>query len=290
MEAETSLAIYKAMNWLRANQKRVLAGAIVAAVIAAVVGFYVWNKSQREAEANSALLGQPTGMGATGQAPDAEKLLQIGQEYRGTAAGADAQLLAAKQLFLNGKYNDAEQAFAKFLSDNPGHPLTPQAQVGVAASLESAGKTAEAMQKYKEISAVYSTQPNISLPVKLTLGRLNEDERKYDVAVSFYEELARNDPRDPWVAEARERLTLLVAKHPELDKSGINPYQTTVPTPAPSPLSPTAEDIQLAPPPGTQNSTPAPAPAPAAGTNQTAPVFPPMSSPPPGANPGGNPR
>jgi len=293
MEAETTIAIYKIFAWLRANQKRVIAGAIVAALIAAIVGFYLGNKSQKETEANQELLAQPLGMNAS-NAPNPDTLLKISAAYAGTAAGADAQLLGAKELFLESKFKEAEQAFSKFISDNPGHPLIAQAQVGVAASLESEGNIAEAMTKYKEIAAVYSSQPNISLPVKLTLGRLNEDERHFDAAVTFYEDLmSRNDPRDPWVAEARDRLVLLLAKHPELNKSGPNPYQTTTPAPPPSPMNPTPEEIQLSSPPSTQNAAPAPAPvpapAPAPTTNQGAPAIPPTGSPPPVSNPGGNP-
>ncbi|MGD1085331.1 MAG: tetratricopeptide repeat protein [Verrucomicrobiota bacterium] len=283
MEAETTIAIYKFVTWLRANQKRVIAGAIVAAIIAAIVGFCVAHKRERETDANQMLLALPLGLNPS-NAPNPGDLLNISREYPGTAAGADAQLLAARELFLESKFKDAEQAFSKFISDNPGHPLIPQAQVGVAASLESEGKIPEAMTKYKEIAAVYSSQPNISLPVKLTLGRLNEDQREFKAAVAFYEGLLdRNDPRDPWVAEARERLVLLLAKHPELSQSGENPYQVTPPTPPPSPLNPTPEQIELSPASSTQNTPPAPT------TNQGSPAPPPMGGPPPVSNPGGNP-
>ena len=92
-------------------------------------------------------------------------------------------MLAARELFLGGKYAEAQQEFSKFVASHPGHPLLPQANVGIAASLEAQGKISDAMQQYKKISALYSTDPNIILPVKLTLARLNEAENKPDEAV-----------------------------------------------------------------------------------------------------------
>jgi len=296
MEVETTITLYKVFGWLRANRKRVVAGGVAAALIAAVVSFYIIHKNQNEADADQELLAQPLGLSTTDPA-NPETLLKISRAYPGTAAGADAQLLAAKALFLESKYKEAQEAFSKFISDNPGNPLVPRAQVGVAASLESADKISDAVQKYKEVAAIYSSQPDITYPVKLTLGRLSEAQGKPDAAVTYYTELARlNNPYDPWVAEAKERLRLLLAKHPELDKSsGVNPYQTpSLMSPAAaevaSPLTPSAADIQLSAPPATQSAAPGTAPATTPKTNQEAPAAPAPGSPPAGNNPGGNPR
>ena len=93
----------------------------------------------------------------------------------------------------------------------------PQATVGIAASLEAQGKLNLAIAQYKKIDEMYSRDPNIVIPVKLTLGRLSEADNKPDQAVKYYRDLAGvRDPNDPWVAEAAERYRLLVSKHPEL--------------------------------------------------------------------------
>jgi hypothetical protein len=97
----------------------------------------------------------------------------------------------------------------------------------VAASLEAQGKSTEAMQKYRDVVAMYPTDPSIASPAKLTLARLNEEQNKPEQALTYYGDLARDtNPYDPWAAEARERRELLLAKHPELNKPA---------TPAPSP-------------------------------------------------------
>jgi hypothetical protein len=76
--------------------------------------------------------------------------------------------------------------------------------------------------------------------------------------VTYYGELAQvNDRNNPWVAEANERLRLLLAKHPELNKGAAsNPYQ------AGGALGPTETELQMSPPPGSTEAAPAPAPAP----------------------------
>jgi len=181
----------------------------------------------------------------------------VAQDYSGTSAGTVAQLLAARSLFLDGKYAEAQSAFNKFLTDNPNSALVPQAKVCVAESLEAQGKTNEAISEYKTINTLYASMPNIVMPVKLTLGRLSETE-KPDQSVKYYGELASiKDMRDPWVAEATERLNLLLAKHPELNPNREVPQAPGVT--APSVLAPSQSEMQMATPP----SSPAPLPAPA---------------------------
>jgi outer membrane protein assembly factor BamD (BamD/ComL family) len=164
-------------------------------------------------------------------------------------------MFAARELFMSAKYAEAQQAFSKFITDHSGSSLVPQASVGLAASLEAQNKIPDAVQQYKMINSKYSTSPNIVIPVKLTLGRLSEADNKPDQAVGFYMELVKlQDPNDPWVLEASERLRLLLAKHPELTPSQMRP-----PAASSAAMAPSDADLQLLSPP----SSPAPAPQPA---------------------------
>jgi predicted negative regulator of RcsB-dependent stress response len=281
MEAEKTDALFDFYGWLHTNRKRVAAGTIVVAVIAAIIFFVSWNKSQNELKANEELLGVPAVLAdvPAGDAAAATKLQKISRDYAGTSGGATAQLLAARELFRAGKYAEAQQEFSRFIADYAGSPLVPQANVGIAAALEAQGKTNEAVQQYKKVNTIYSGNPNIVLPVKLTLGRLSEADNKPDQAVNYYKELAGiNDPNDPWVAEAYERMRLLVAKHPELNPNP--PQSRAVPSPL---LAPTESEMQMtAPPSGTG---PATAPPAAPATNQTPAASPPATN----AKPAGTP-
>ncbi len=282
MEADTTATLYHFYGWLHTNRKRVLAGAIVAGVIALVAGAVMWNKSRNESNANQALLAVPSLLAEAppGDSADAKELLKISQRYPGTSAGAAAQLLAAKELFLGGQYAEAQQEFSKFVADYSGNALLPQANVGIAACLEAQGKIGDAVQQYKKINTIYSTSPGIVLPVKLTLGRLSEADNKPAQAVNYYKELLNiNAPDDPWVSEAYERLRLLVAKHPELNPS---PPQARAAAPS-SLLTPSEAEMQLSAPPGKPGAVPPPPAAPA--TNQAPKTAPPATN----ATPAGKP-
>jgi predicted negative regulator of RcsB-dependent stress response len=268
MEADTTVTLYNIYGWLHTNRKRVLAGTIVVAVIVAIVAIIVWRKSEKEAEANQALLGVPSLVvtAARGELPSAKALLNVSEQYAGTSAGIAAELLAAKQLFLDGKYAEAQQGFTKFAADHSGNPLVPLADVGIAACLEAQGKIGDAVNQYKKINAIYTGIPSIFIPVKLTLGRLSEADNNPTQAITYYKELiSLNDRNDPWVMEAYERFQLLIAKHPEL-----NPAPPEARAAAPSPLlTPSAAETQVTAPPTGAGAAPKPAapaanPAPAA--------------------------
>jgi predicted negative regulator of RcsB-dependent stress response len=259
MEAESTQSTetyLKVLAWLHANQKKLMIGGGVAVAIALVAGFMAWHKAEIEADANAQLLAVPLSGYRGGQLTQtpAEPFLKLANDSPDTSAGEYAELLGAATLFSEGKYPEAHQEFSKFIEGHPASGLLAQAKVGLAAALEGEGKVAEATQKYQEIVQVYSSEANISSPVKLTLARLYEEQNKPEQALTYYSELARiNNPYDPWVAEARERGEMLLAKHPELRKAapaspaggvpgvaqppGANPYAPakTTPTPVPAP-------------------------------------------------------
>ncbi len=212
----------KILAWLHANQKKLIIGGCVLAVIVLAAVFMSWQKSEAESSANARLLNVPleTFHGNQMTPTPAGPFLDLAKQSPDTDAGEYAALLGAKALFNEGKYPEAHQEFSKFIEQNPDSPLIPQARVGLAACLEGEGKTLEAAQKYQEILSAYSSDANISTPVKLTLARLDETLNKPEQALTYYEELARvNNPYDPWAAEARERGEFLLLKHPELRKA-----------------------------------------------------------------------
>ena len=231
MEAEstqTTETYLKVLAWFHANRKMLMIGAGVAAVIAVAAGIMAWQKSEAESSANTHLMGVPLATLHDGRVVPAQAgtFLDLAKQYPDTSAGEYASLLGAESLFMDGKYPEAHQEFSKFIEDHPASALLPQAKVGLAASLEGQGKTSEASQKYQEVISAYATEANIVSPAKLTLARLDEEQNKPEQALKYYEELARvNNPYDPWAAEARERGTLLLIKHPELRKQAAAPTQ-----------------------------------------------------------------
>ena len=244
MEAEsidTTETYIKILAWLHANQKKLMIGGGVVAVIALIIGVMAWQKSAAESDADAQLMAVPLVSIRGNQMVPAQAgpLLDLAQKYPDTSAGEAAELLAAGALFTEGKYPEAHEQFAQFVEKHSESPLVSQAQVGLAASLEGEGKISEATQKYQEILSTYSAEANVVTPVKLTLARLYEDQNKPDKALQLYVDLAHNNnPYDPWAAEARERGELLISKHPELRKA----------PPTSSTTSPSAGLISIRPP------------------------------------------
>ncbi len=224
MEADSvhSTEIYlKFLSWVHANRKALIIAGIAVAVIGIAFGFMSWQKSQTEAAADAQLMNVPltsTRDGRIAAAP-ASSFMDLANKYPDSSAGGYAVLLGAESLFLEGKYPEAHQAFSKFIEEQPTSPLIAQAKVGLAASLEGEGKLSEAAQKYQEIVVTYPMEQSIVSPVKLTLAHLDEQLNKPQQALQYYEDLARIPAQyDPWAAEARERGTILLMKHPELRK------------------------------------------------------------------------
>lgn len=262
MEAETkqtspvaqTFDFYKWAAWFHANLKQVIAAAAVLAVVGSAIGIYNWKKDGDEALANQTFFNLPPAPGATNRVarPAAESLLAVASQFPGTSMGQQAELLAAKTFFTNGKYEDAQRAYYKYLTAHENSPFAAQAAVGVAASLEAQNKIPEATQAYKDALAKYSGS-GISGLVRSTLARLSEDQKQYEQALRYYDELTAANQFDVWAQEARERKADLLAKHPELAKAA---------TVAPAPAAPVKNAVVL--PAGGPAAKPAPAPAPAA--------------------------
>jgi TolA-binding protein len=224
MDGETqSTDLYiRTMEWLHARRKPLLIAVIVLVVLGLVWAVMAWKKSQDNTDANAQFFAIPNlGMMRTGAVPTAP-LLEVANEYPGTAAGEHARLLVAEDLFTEGKYPDAYKQFSDFVAAYPDSALVPQAKVGIAACLEAEGKVTDAISKYHEIVLSYPTEMSIVSPAKLTLARLYEEVNQPQQSLSYYAELARmlkQNPYDPWASEAQERAQLLLSKHPELLKS-----------------------------------------------------------------------
>jgi tetratricopeptide (TPR) repeat protein len=262
MEVETTQSdmFFKVMAWLHANRKRILIGGMVVAVIALVIALSSWRKAAEDTAANARFFAMRglVGMAARAARPvPASSLLDLARQYPNTPGGEYALLLAGENLFIAGKYPEAQQEFAKFIEEYPESPLLPEARLGAAASIEAQGKASEAIQKYQELLSAFPSETHIVSPAKLTLARLLEQQNRPGDALTYYMQLAQSqNPYDPWAAEARERGQLLLAKHPELRRTEQPPTSAPLSLPQPAAKAPPPAPAKA--PPGSQ---PAPAPA-----------------------------
>jgi predicted negative regulator of RcsB-dependent stress response len=119
------------LAWLHANQKKLIIGGCVVAVIVLAGVFVAWQKTEAESSANARLLNVPleTFHGSQMTPTPAGPFLDLAKQSPNTEAGEYAAMLGAKALFTEGKYPEAHQEFSKFIEQYPDSPLFPQARV-----------------------------------------------------------------------------------------------------------------------------------------------------------------
>ncbi len=232
--ASTDDVFFRFLGWAHANRKPLIIGVTVAAVVGAAIGLYSWKQGENETDANAALLSMPISPDLRIHSTDGG-LANLASQYPSTTAGEYALLLHAENLFVSGNYAQAQEEFKKFQTDYPSSPLVAQAGMGIAASLEAQNKLTDATQQYERVIQDNSTDPSIVEPAKLTLGRLAEEQKRYDLAFMQYKDLAQSQSQsDIWAQEARQRLQLLVGSHPELLKAITAPTTSASPAVAPT--------------------------------------------------------
>lgn len=221
MESENTHSgdIYAVLGWLEKNRKNLIT-AVVVVILAGVVYFYFnWKREQGQITAGEAL--SALYLNAAGANVAAGDLLKFADANAGTDAGARALLAAAGQQLQDNKAEDAKACFQRFINDYPENPLMAQAKYGIAVCLETQGKSADAINAYREVADRYHDE-NAMMPAKLALGRLYEADKKLEQARDAYMDISR-DTRSTMGAEAQARLVELFQKHPELRPKAPEP-------------------------------------------------------------------
>lgn len=268
-EANESAEIFRLVAWAHANQKRLIIYATAVAVVAGGYWLYTWSGAHHQRMASEALsdVRPSAAPGTENRTVPADAFLKVAEQYPGTASAGRAVLLAAGALFDAGKYAEAQAKFEQFLRDAGDSPWRVEAQIGVAASLEAAGKNDAALSNYKAILDKHPSDATTP-QVKFAMARLNVALNKPDQALRLYEEMARVPHNDSWSSEAEIEGRELLQKHPELRPPPVAPTNAAPAAmmSAPAAGKPAAPAMLSAP------ATPAPAKAPATGTPAKAPA------------------
>jgi predicted negative regulator of RcsB-dependent stress response len=226
---------YKAWGWAEDNKKQLVVGAVVVAAIGLIGGFIVWQRGEKENDANAQLSQTLTRVTPTPMS--AEELLKVAADNPDTSAGQRAMLLAAGHLFGEGKFVEAYAQFDKYLQQYPETAFTGQALLGMAACLDGQGKTNEAVTAYKNIAEHRPTE-NVAPQARFALARLYEAQGNLRDALELYGSLGQTRRNTSLGDEAAVRAHEMMIKHPELaPKPDALPMSSipTTPTPAPAP-------------------------------------------------------
>jgi predicted negative regulator of RcsB-dependent stress response len=225
MESDaTQFAIfYKLWAWSEAHKKQLLWGAIAVIVAGLGITFWVLQQDAKQNNANDAL-SKVSAHGLSANSVDA--LLKVVSDYSGTPAAERAALLAASELFMAGKYTDAQAQFQKYLKDYAESPFIPQAALGVAACLDAQGKTNEAITAYQNVADRYGNE-NVVPQAKFAKARLLEAQGKLQEARNLYADLNNTVRYGSIAEESAFRMEELTAAHPEL--APTNPPPAAMP-------------------------------------------------------------
>jgi predicted negative regulator of RcsB-dependent stress response len=196
MESETkSLETFvKIWAWAETNWRKLALGAAVVALVALVVSYVIYSRNATAVLASerlSALRPLPAPDGSlTPVKPEA--YLKIAEDYPGTEAASRATLLAAGAMFDGTNYAGALKQFEKFQADYASSPLRPEALFGQAASLEAAGKTAEAGTAFQALITRHAASPLVPR-AKLALARIQVAQKQPEQALRLLEEVSKTE-------------------------------------------------------------------------------------------------
>ena len=181
---------------------------------------------------------------------------QVIDRYGGTGPAASAYLLLAEKQRAQKQYAEANATLHKFIDQFPKHELITTAWMGVAANLDSLGKTDEALSTYQRLVAEYPQSFNAPLallsevPLLRAKSRTDEARRICETLLSQYRDsiLASEAMRElrtlkpPTLAQSAQIPTAkpptgtnpppLLARPAELPVSSVAP---TAPPPKPKP-------------------------------------------------------
>jgi tetratricopeptide (TPR) repeat protein len=208
---------HKLWAWFETNKTQTFWGATVLVVVGVIVSFFMWRQGERAQEAGEALstvmLAQATDPNGRPATPEA--YLKMAASYPNSIAASRAVLLAASDLFVQGKYPEAKAEFDRFAREHRDSPLMGQALLGAAACLDAQGKTKEATVAYKDLIDHHPGEA-ILPQARFALARLYEAQNEPEKARTLFEEVERDNPYGSLGSEAGMRLEELRLKYPNL--------------------------------------------------------------------------
>ncbi|RMF65549.1 MAG: tetratricopeptide repeat protein [Calditrichaeota bacterium] len=147
---------FKAQDYIVRNTRTILSGA--AAIVVLLVAIFIYSSKQAEKEKEAVVqLTKARIEYFAGKYDAAIPLLNnVVESYGGTRSAKEGLFYLANAYFFTQKYDEARQAFEKFLDESDDDILNASAMAGIAACLEETGKYLEAAKAYEQAARKYS--------------------------------------------------------------------------------------------------------------------------------------
>ena len=206
------------LAWYEINKRAVFIGIALMIVAAAVLIVWKNRVQSRVTDASQALLALQTKAGDTNTIP-VDQLIAVAQKHAGTPAAVQANLLAARELFQQGRYSEARARFDAVASES-GSDLQPIGLYGLAASLDAENKLSEAVSAYQAV-ITFPSAGALANQARLAKARVHETLKQPKEALALYDAISRSE--SPTLAnDAMMRKAALLRLHPELEKPAIS--------------------------------------------------------------------
>jgi tetratricopeptide (TPR) repeat protein len=209
--------------------------ALVGLVVLVVAGYY-WQSTTREAQALMAA--------RFADAETADALEDFIADYGNKPTGAIALLKLGSVRFDSGRFDEAEQAYKRFIQGFPQHALIPQARYALAVIAESRGQHGEASQLYQNFAQQYGTSP-LMPATRVGLARCAETLGQTEQAIQLYQDAMAAASGAPtqqsfWGEIASSRHAILTRDKPKVAPTtkDASPENAKEPAPTTAPAGP----------------------------------------------------
>lgn len=187
-ESTPSSKLTDIATWFEINWKPVALG-IVAAGVLGLVFVIAGHQSETKRQAATGELLEAGIATTPGKLPSIESLKSVETNFPDSAAAINARYLEATRLFADGDYTGAQTAFQEVASKSSVAPVRAGADYGLAACLESTGKTEEALAAYQQVTTSHGDSA-VAKRAKFAAARLHEELGQPEQAFAIYQELS----------------------------------------------------------------------------------------------------
>jgi len=205
---QTTATTNEPAPWYR-DRTRLLAGAAIAVLILAVVGWVVWSSENRKEEFAARSLNQARTAAEAGNLPLASSELQrLIDTYGGTDAATEAVITLNQVRMVNGQSELAAVGLREFIQKNPPAKYLAPAYGLLGTALENAKRPAEAADAFRNASKAADLE-YLKARYLIDAGRAFKTAGKQAEAVAAYRAVIDSFPESPSMTEAKVRLAEL---------------------------------------------------------------------------------
>lgn len=193
------------LAWFKANQRLLIVGAVVLAVIGGGTWLTITTAERKEAAAQVALEEARNAFDSQNLPAAASEFQRVAQTYSGTRAATEAMIALNQVRMINGQNELAIVSLRELLDQHPDPQYAVPAQGLLGAALENVRRPDEAAEAYAAASGLADVD-YLKAEYLIEAGRAYKAAGEVDRATEAYEKIVTDYPDTPSYTEAQVRL------------------------------------------------------------------------------------